>query len=42
MQANTSSAKKKIVPEKNGNPKEFTKATSKEEANDIDPGITPS
>ena len=32
-------AKKKSVPEKNGKPKEFTKATSKAEAIEIEPGI---
>ncbi|MNY22561.1 hypothetical protein D3C86_1561820 [compost metagenome] len=34
--------KKKNVPEKNGNPNELTKATSKEDAKATDPGIIPS
>ena len=38
----TSKMKKKIVPEKKGKPKEFTNATSKVEANEIEPGIIPS
>ncbi len=38
----TKSIKKKIVPEKNGNPKELTNITSKNEARDIEPGMIPS
>jgi hypothetical protein len=42
MHPTIKAAKKKIVPEKNGNPNELTKATSKVDANEIEPGITPS
>ena len=41
-QPKTNNPKKKNVPAKNGNPKEFLKKTSKDEAKEIEPGITPS
>ena len=42
MNSPINTTKKNIAPEKNGNPKLVTKPISNEDANAIDPGITPS